>query len=359
MKKEILYSLVIFLLISTGALLIEFFEIIPIDNTSLAIDWRGLWMGIRGGVIKYGNETGIRYPPWSLIFILPLGFFPFRVSWGLLTLATIITLIASVPRRGRMKLLVNSFLLTLSFPSLRTIVDGNLEFLVIAGICILLYGMSSKNILIVVAGGLLAATKIQETWVLLLTLPIYAIKNWPKLETIKAILLLIVVFVPSFIWYGQDWIYSVILSPYRGSVMDSSMLSTLDRFGISTPLSLVIWMVLFLVTLFLVFKNIHSLSRYKISFLISASLLLAPYAAANNFLTLYAIGVIPLLDSWPKAGTMLFVLTNIPFLFLVDRNIQFMWSAAYWMLVILISWGVFGLKIFTLEYLQIKQPRAA
>jgi len=359
LKKLISLSLITLSLIITLVILLAFFKSLPIEDTTLALDWKTLWLGVRGAVPTYGNETGLRIPPWSVIFILPLGLFSFRESWGLLSLATLITLLASVPRGGGLKFWISSILLAVSFPSLRTIADGNLEFLIIAGLCILIYGLVKKNILVVVAGSLLAATKVQESWILLMFLPLYAYKNWTTRELIKAILFLFLVIVPSLLWHGKDWIDSVVQSPFRGTIMDSSMISTLTRFGFPGALTLMIWMVIFLITMFLALKNVHLLSREKISFLISASLLLAPYAAGNNFLTILAIGVIPLLSSWPKAGIVLFILSNLPFVFLGYRSMQFQWSATYWTFVILLSWGLFGIAFARMEFQEIRHSREA
>src|SRR5690349_12934674 len=72
------------------ALMVTFFERWPIENTSLAIDWKQLWTGLQGGHVRYDTglpvDTGLRIAPWSIPFVLPLGFLTLRSSWGLLNL---------------------------------------------------------------------------------------------------------------------------------------------------------------------------------------------------------------------------------------------------------------------------------
>src|SRR4030067_266764 len=83
--------------LSPASALVWFFARIPIEATSLGWDWRGLWQGISGGRIVYGNATGLRIAPWSLVLILPLGWLSFRASWGMITLISIAPLGLSIP----------------------------------------------------------------------------------------------------------------------------------------------------------------------------------------------------------------------------------------------------------------------
>ena len=46
----------VILLIVGAGLLVRFFEGLPIEGTSLAIDWRALWLGIQGGTLRYGSK---------------------------------------------------------------------------------------------------------------------------------------------------------------------------------------------------------------------------------------------------------------------------------------------------------------
>src|SRR5439155_21030710 len=82
------------LLLAAVGLLLYFFQQFPIEGTSLAIDWKGLWLGLRANPPIFGNITGLRIAPWDVILVKPLGWLPFRASWGMLTLITLAVLAA-------------------------------------------------------------------------------------------------------------------------------------------------------------------------------------------------------------------------------------------------------------------------
>lgn len=89
-----------------------------------------------------------------------------------------------------------------------------------------------------------------------------------------------------------------------------------------------------------------SLSRLLLAALclIAASLLLAPYSAANSVLTVLAVGVIPLFQKRPLIGGLLIVLINLPFLFPPETHFNF--SAYYTTALLLVIWGVFGWHVW-------------
>ena len=67
------------------------FEALPIDNTTLAIDWKHFYKGIRGGNLKY--HTCLHNPPWSLLFILSPHFNYHLITPLLLTSGVMLSLI--------------------------------------------------------------------------------------------------------------------------------------------------------------------------------------------------------------------------------------------------------------------------
>lgn len=92
---------VMLLLIAVAYLFMTFFEHLPIEGTTLAMDWRGLWMALQSGTLTYG--TGLRNPPWSILPLFPLGLLTFRASWGLLLAATLYVVWADRPTIEREK----------------------------------------------------------------------------------------------------------------------------------------------------------------------------------------------------------------------------------------------------------------
>jgi hypothetical protein len=80
--------------------------------------------------------------------------------------------------------------------------------------------------------------------------------------------------------------------------------------------------------------------------LIAGSLLIAPYAAGNNILTLLAIGVIPLFQEKPWTGLIFIALINLPFLFTSDMLYQ---QAYYWTVTVFLIWAVLSWRVYHTE----------
>lgn len=350
-------SLVISLLIAGMAVLavfiltVWFFMRIPTTGTTLALDWISIRAGLEDWDLAYSPENGLRIPPWSALLLLPLGHIPMEAGWGVVAFLTLMVLPLCLSRKrdsGR-EWILGILVLTLSYPAVRTIVDGNIEFLILAGLVLLEYGLLQKNPILFGLGILLAATKVQETWILLVFLPILAGKTW-NARTGPAVLgVLASVGIPTMLWRGREWLTSVITSPYRGSIMDSSLLATVQRLGGSLGLAILLWAVVFGLTVLFSLRYIRGHSREVFGFLIAGSLLLAPYAAGNNLLIVYAIGVVPLLLSRRWEGVLLAVLINLPYLLLPFRELQYWYSASYWTLVLVLAWILFALRVRELK----------
>lgn len=338
---------VVLLLIAVAYLFMTFFEHLPIEGTTLAMDWRGLWMALQSGTLTYG--TGLRNPPWSILPLLPLGLLTFRASWGLLNFITIAVLIASVPRSSSTKLWwPGTVLLVTSFLTLRQLADGNFEALVIAGILLVLHGYRTLKPWILAAGMLLATAKPQETWLLVACLAVYVLRTWPLRKWLTAGLVTGLVMTLTLAWFGRDWWNAMTGIPQRGSVMDCSLLAAVGRLGLPTWV-FVLGGSLLAVTLYVVLSGRPTIAREKAGMLIAASLLLSPYAAGNSLLTVLAVGIIPLLQSRPAAGAILVALADLPYLFLPVPDIQFRWSTYYWTAMLIVTWGVFAWHTYSLE----------
>jgi uncharacterized membrane protein len=328
-----------------------FFMRIPIAGTTLALDWIGIRVGVGGWNILYNAESGLRIPPWSALLLVPIGMLPLQAGWGVVAFLTFLIVPFSLPwerlRGGR--IVLAALALTLGFPVLRTIVDGNIEFLIIAGLLLLEYGVLRRQPVIFALGILLAATKVQETWILLLALPLVAGREWTLKRWLQAVGVAAVIAIPCLIWKGRDWIASVVTSQYRGSIMDSSLMSTAQRLGFPPVAGAVFWGSLFLFTALAAAKYCRGYSREAVAFFLSASLLLAPYSAGNNLIVVYVIGAMPLLLARRWEGALLFGLINLMYCFLPFRDLLYHWSASYWTLVLLISWFLFAIRMRALK----------
>lgn len=323
--------------------LFVFFILLPIENTSLALDWKGIWLGIKGGKIQYG--TGLRNPPWSLLPILPLGLLPFRISWALISILTILALILSVPQSSnRWFLLLGGLILVTSFPSLQHLADGNLEAIVIIGIMLSLYGYNSDKPIPLGIGILLCSAKPQESALFLLVIGIGSLRRWPFRKVCSYLAIVIIVIAPSMLIAGEEWLQAFRGIEQRGSIMDVSLVASMNRLNIPAWTILISWLVLLLVTLRLAFIKGDSFSRIKAGFLISASLLLSPYAAGNSLLTVLAIGTLPLLMKHPLAGILLFATTDVQYF--IPASIRFPWGATYVTSMLLLNWFVLGIVLY-------------
>lgn len=328
-------------------LMVWFFMRIPTEGNTLAMDWKLIRPGVVDWDLTYSPENGLRYPPWSAVLLLPLGQIPLAAGWGVVTFLTILILPLTLPREveSGIKRILGVFALVLAYPTLRTIADGNIEFLILGGLVLLEYGLYSENLILFAAGVLLAATKVQETWILLVFLPLLAGKKWSLRRGAAVVGVLALFILPAMVWKGRDWLLSMVTSPYKGSVMDSALLTVIQRLGATPAAAILAWAVVFGLTVVLGVKYVRGYSREAVGFLTAGSLLLAPYASSNNFIIPYAFGVVPLLLARRREGALLAVLVNLPYLLLSFRDVQYQYSALYWTLVMALAWIFFALRL--------------
>ena len=320
-----------------------FFEQIPTQNNTLAMDWKTSWASIRGGDLQYWPIDGIRFPPWSLVPLLPLGLLPMQTAWGILAGVGVFILVASVPRIGSKPVYwLSILLLVISFPSIRNIADGNMENLVVGGVLLILYGYSSKHLYAVVIGLLLATIKLQEVTLLLVVVALYVFMTWTPRNWLKMGLGLTAAIALSLMWRGQSWfvaLFGLNYLKYTNSIIDISVSAALGRLGfIPSFVITLFWIAILGITLFVAWKSRTTLSREKAGMLIAGSLLIAPYAAGNSVLSVLAIGMIPLFQSNLLLGGILIALVNLPFLWSTDVLYNF--QAYYWTAVVLLVWAV-------------------
>jgi hypothetical protein len=141
-------------------------------------------------------------------------------------------------------------------------------------------------------------------------------------------------------WFGRDWWNAMVDIPQRGSIMDSSLSAAIGRLGFPAWVFVVLGGSVLAATLYIVLAGRPVIAREKAGMLIAASLLLSPYAAGNSYLTVLAVGIIPLLQSRPLAGAILVALADLPYLALRAPDVQFRWSAYYWTAMLMVTWGV-------------------
>lgn len=337
-----LFSWVVILacLTITIGLFVTVFERFPITNSGIAIDWKGLYRSVQDGQIRYDQGMGLRMPPWNAVLLLPFGFFSMQTGWGLAALTTILLLIASVPRLADKRLYWASvLLLILSTLTLRQIVDGNYEAMILTGVVLIVSGYARSSPLIVAVGILMTLGKPQT--VLLPVLGMSVLKTWDRKKIDLLAGLLALVIVPSMLWKGQDWLNNMASTPQRGSIMDVGLLAALNRSGaFADIIILLILILLAALSLYSAWRSRWSFSQEKAAMLVCASLLISPYAAGGSVLTVMAVGVIPLFQKRPLIGGALILLLDATLLF---NRPQFVPFVGYmWTGILLVLWGVFN-----------------
>lgn len=331
------------------------FSRLAISDSGLAIDWKQIWGATHKLRADYANSE-LRTPPWLLPLIWPLTSFELAPSWGLAAFATLSILVLSVPRRtGRGQWLLGAALLATAYPSLRQVVDGNLEALVIGGVLLILWAVKREHSLGLAAGALLAAAKIQESWLLFFVLALWLLREWPLRKLLASTAWALALAAPWLLWKGSEWLNAVLSFPWPGSAIDSSLRASLARLGIAATLSWALWALLLGLTLWALMRDGRKMDRIRAGWLVASGLLLGPYAASNSVLTPLALGVIPLMQKRQALGLGLIALYNLPYLALSAPQLRAAWESGYWTGVLLISWGLSLLSFQSVSLAQQKK----
>jgi len=341
----------------SGVLFVWAFNHLPIENTSLGLDWQIIWNGLHRGQVVFGGTDGyvggLFTPPWGILFLMPLGFLSFRDSWGVISFISIVILALCVPRTGKKRQNVLAIILLLvSFPALRNLADGNLEALVIGGIVLMMIGYNRTSPAAFSLGLLLATIKFQETWLLCLFMLYLVYKNWRLAHQLQMLGITGAVLAFSLLTWGGAWFSAVLIDKAnqvgKGSLIDISISAALGRLGVSSVFIVFVWVGILGLTLLVLRRHrIKQMSWMSATFLVSASMLLAPYASGNSFLTVVAIGIISLFQQRRRLGITLLILTSVPFL--ASRDMLYYGQAYYWTFLLLVVWGTAGYFILTHE----------
>lgn len=338
-------ALAVALTLVACVVVVTFFEQFPIENTWLGIDWHYFHAALENLQLNYDTgSSGLRIPPWSALAILPLGLLSFRASWGLITLITLAVLVLSVPRSGLRLWIIGILLLVTAHPSLRNMADGNLEALTIAGVLLTLYAYNKQKPLPLALGLLLVTAKPQEAWLFVLVIGIFALRNWPARHWKSTALIVLTVVVLTMLWRGVPWIQAIIRMPQRNGPEDMSLISVLGRLDLRWAL-LPAWAVILIPTCYFAFQDSLVISRAKAAMLLAASCMLSPYTSGISYLAIFAVGVIPLLQSRPLIALLVVVLSNVPYFFSTDT----VWNYGnyYSTFILLLVWAIMIWQVCT------------
>ncbi|MHB8628002.1 MAG: hypothetical protein ACYDBJ_05870 [Aggregatilineales bacterium] len=334
--------------IVAAVLITLFLRNIPfdIDGSLFGIDWQHIWHSLQNGHIQF--DDWLRIAPWSVLVVLPLGFLSLRDSWAILTLLTLCVLILSVPRvrKSKWRFWLGMLLLVTSYVNLRELVDGNFEGLVIAGVLVFLYGYDHQDVLIAAAGALLMVTKPQDTWVLCLAAGWLMWKKWPRAKLMKCGLAVLAIVIPSMLWFGPAWIAAIAPLTNRDST-NISLKAITVQLNLSSIWLIPAWVIVCGVTVWVIVRGKPTLGRIKTGFLMCASLMLAPYAEGNSFVTVLAIGIIPLFLTRPWHGVLPVVLADLPFI--IAPLTLLLHGQYYWLPLFLVTWVILGCAAYYSE----------
>jgi len=347
-RRRLTLDLIIALVLSAAIAIsvIVFFARLPIAGSSLGIDWRAIWTGLTNGQIHY--DGGLRNPPWIALLLAPLGFLSFPISWGVINLLTLIVIFLSVPRppaRARRtvqrRFLLSAFFMLVSWPLLRQLADGNVEWLVIGGTLLIIASQSKQAAVLFALGLLLITAKAQEGWLLLIAAGAQVLTRWPTRRWLISVAIGAVVIVPTFIWLGAAWLHSDLNIPERGTLVDMSWQATANRINLPGTLAVIGWLAILVISFYVSYQSWRlrrPTSRSQAGALIAASLLLAPYSAGNSILAILSVGVIPLFQLKPRLGLALILLCDAPAL--MPSTFQYQYGADFATLTALIVWGI-------------------
>jgi hypothetical protein len=271
-----------------------------------------------------------------MVLLWPITTIPLAVSWALWSFALLAVLLAAASvgsaRRQRAAAIL---LLCTSYPAVRQLIDGNIELLIIAGALLIVWALPRRQPLAFAAGVLLAAAKVQESWLLLIAAGGLAYVQWGFRAALKAYALAAVPVLAALLWRGADWWAALQRFPFAGTSIDASFRATSARNSLPEWLFIASWLAVLAATL-LVLRRGGVLGRAEAGALVVAGLLLAPYAASNSVLTPLALAAPSLFVRRPWLGAGLFALADLPYLLLGDVAWRFNAESNYWTLFLLV-----------------------
>ena len=281
-------------LIFGASVMMLFFTWLPTEGTTLGIDV--LVGAFEGGTIHYAERFGLLNPPWSVLPMIPLGLLPRDAAWGLQVFVLLVILLLCVPRsEKRWQFSLQTLIIVTAFPTLRIMVDGQLEFLIIAGTLLIWVSYDRQMPLLMAIGVLLATAKPQAVYIMMFILALFILQEWSFSRWFTMGLLVLSVVGLTLLWKGHAWWVAINNFAFNNTLIDSSLNGAFARLGLPFTVFLMAWVILLGLTIALIYRSERTLSREKLAFLLTASMLLAPYTGGNGVLVPLAIGILPLM----------------------------------------------------------------
>lgn len=321
-------------LLAAATLFVFAFSTLPLDNSGLAIDWKVFWHATHAFQLDYSSQL-VFTPPWGLAMLWPLSWMPLATSWGLVALITLFTLALAAVRHSERRSLWAGVLLCASYPAVRQLADGNIEFLVIAGAMLLLWALPRQHVGEFALGTLMCSSKLQESWLLLAIAGLIAWRQWPVHSLLR---MLVCVLVPAFMflaWRGSAWLDALEVFPFAGTQIDASLHAVAGRLGLPVGVYVAALVAVLAGVFAIVRRSGWQLHPLQAGSLLAAGLLLAPYAASNSVLGPLALAL-PVGLSRGTRGVLLLAAANLPYLLIGNAEWRLTQESNYWALVLML-----------------------
>lgn len=333
MNKQ--YMLVGILLTVLAAASVFVFDQLGQQLPNLAVDWHMFWRATHVFQINY--IKWIFNPPWTLVFLWPISSLSVHQSWGLLVFITVLSIASLLPRQYGLGWWAFWLLFVASsYPFVRLLFEGNIEFLVLLGFLLLPLAQRRRSPWLLALSLLLLTSKIQVSWLVLLALLPHLWLHWPRQVLLQSGVLLACVCLPFLAWKGADWLHMLHSFPHH-SAYNLALVPSLLRLGVDSQFAWLAWGLLFVASLGSLLRLRGSLPAGAVGALSAAGPLLAPYAGNSTLIAPLLLAAVPFAAQKPWPRSILVFLYALPMWLL--WNFQVIDVYAYFAAVLCLTWA--------------------
>lgn len=335
MRAEAVMKLVLLTIMSIVlvVLLISAAGDLDIGDSRLAFDWKIIHTGLNDTDNHWSG--GLFNPPWVVLTLLPLGLLPVVLGWLLVTVFSIAVVVVGVrPKRPAWQFALAAVLVTAAFPTMRSLVDGNVDALAMAGVLLLIAGVKRRSSLLLAIGALAATAKPQATWMVVVIAVVLLLRERAWRTLIASGMIAGFIVLPTMVWGGADWLGSV------GRVGTGIALRGLIATVTDDPIiALATVALVALATLWVALRSGVFGTTTCYGLLVAGSLLTAPYGNALSLSGVILFGVVPLLFARPALGVPVYLLFIAPYFGLGDVIGLDQTVYRFLSLALVIAWG--------------------
>lgn len=337
-------------LIVCAALFIWGASQLPIEGTGLAFDWHVYHDAFRGGSLTYNYLTF--NPPWSLVFMMPLGLLPFTWGWGLMIYFSFMMYVISPfslfshPDR---KTLAFTLFMALTYPALKIYAESNLDGFALGAMLLIIYGYRHESPIPLAIGVLVATVKPQTTWLFMLILALYCLQAKPIKFWGRALFIVAIVVILTSLWRGEVWL-DLILDNLATTQNGISLVAIKNHHQLHPAFLLVSRAIVLGITLMLVIPGKRELSFAKVSLLVTASMVVATF---SNFLSLNVALPFCALSLYQRdwrLGLAFLAIYSLPLYYSLITGDKIIHNNIFWAYILCLHWGISAWAVFKEEF---------